>query len=189
MQDEQMLRAAVEQATRNYHTYPSNFNEVRAEYQQRYGDRNWIGKLTADVYGKRPPGQSGFAKGTAEYRQASKEYYAARRNIERWEQGTRSPGAAAKARLQEIGRELPPLKRNAPPGGLKFTVDFYAPADSEHAGQRTRQAQISLDYPTAVQFVQEPNWPDLWDLWFDDGNDIYGEDGDYAADVFGVSAA
>lgn len=189
MQDEQLLRAAVDRATRNYNVYPSSFREIREDYRARYGERAWIGKLTADLYGIKTPGQSGFAKGSPEYRQASREYYSARRNIERWEQGTRSPGVDARERLKAIGRELPPLRRDVPPDGLTIVVNFRAPADGSHGSSRTRQATMTLDYAFAVQFVQNPNWTDLWNLWFDGGADIYGEDGDYPADVYEISVA
>jgi hypothetical protein len=189
MQDEHLLRAAVEQAVAPYAIYPSSFAQIRTEYEQQYGKRGWIAHLTTDLTGKQPPSARGISSKSPEYKAAQAEWKEARRNIERWNQGTRSPGPAAREHLKEIGRTLPPLGQDAPPQGLTLTVDFYAPADSEHASQRTRQAIISMDYPTAVQFVQDPNWADAWDLWFDDGDEVYGEDGDYAADVFGVSAA
>lgn len=189
MQDERMLREAVEQAVAGYKIYPSRFEQIRPEYEQRYGKRGWIAHLTTDLTGKLPPAARGISSKSPEYKAAQLEWKEARRNVERWNQGTRSPGAAAREKLKEIGRTLPPIGQDAPPGGLTLTVDFYAPVDSEHASQRTRQAIISLDYPLAVQFVQNPTWADVWGLWFDDGDEIYGEDGDYPADVFGVSAA
>jgi len=94
-----------------------------------------------------------------------------------------------KAAFREIGRTQEPLRRDAPPGGLTFKVDMQVPRDSEHSSARRRQAVIWMDYGTAVQFVQNPNYTDLFELWFEGGGDTYGEDGDYIVDIVGVSAS
>lgn len=188
MQDEQLLRAKVEAAIAAYKRHPETVQQIGTVYEERYGKRGWIAHLTTDLTGKQSPKARGISSKSPEYKAASAEWKEARRNVERWNKGTRSPSPAAREKLKELGRTLPP-EQGVPPGGLKIRVDFYAPSDSEHSYQRTRKADIELSQVEAYQFVQEPNWPDLWDLWFDDGNEVYGDGGDYAADVFGISVA
>lgn len=172
--NQEILNAAVDNATRNYNTYPSSFSQVQEQYKEKYGERRWIGQLVQDMRGLSP--------------KDGREYKSARRQVERWADGTRSPGKAAQGQLKEVGKTLEPIKRDAPPGGLTFSVDFKVHGEKKH-GKRDRHADIKLDYATAVKFVQNPNYSDLFDEWFDDGGDAYGEGGDYEADVYNVSAA
>lgn len=180
--DKQLLQNAVDQATANYNTYASSYRELREVYQREYG-ANWNKQLAHD-----------YAQ------QAHVQEASGRKQINRYEaflRGSSSPQARnpdrptgrTKEALREVGRTQEPIKKDAPPDGLRFTVDMKVKKDSEHSSARTRQADIYMDYQTAVKFIQDPNYYDLFNEWYDGGGDNYGEDGDYEADIYSVSAA
>lgn len=172
------LNDALHGATKDYNVYPTSFKDVAEGYKEKFGQHGWIGELAKRISGsegKRGP-----------------EYLAARRSIERVASGQyKSVGKAEyKAGLVEAGKTLDPLQKDAPPTGLTITVAFHAPEDKGHR-KRDREMTVHLDHATAVQYINQaqPDYSFLFDEWFDDGGDAYGEDGDYEADILYVSAA
>lgn len=177
----ELLQDAIDQATRSYNTYPSSYREIREGFQNKAGQLDKSGLIAALV------GQTHQSEASV------------RRQVNRYEMflsggsgQARNPDRATgkyREAFQQIGQTQEPTRRDAPPGGLTFVVDMRVPKDSEHSSARTRQAIITMDYQTAARFVQnpDPTYYDLFDEWFDDGGEAYGEDGDYEVDITGVS--
>lgn len=180
-QDQELLQVAIDQATANYNTYATNYRDLRENYAAAHG-KNWRQELARDI----------AARSDIQVRSAM-------RTISRYEAYLTGSGSQARnpdhprgnmrEALREIGRTVEPLQRDAPPDGLRFKVDMKVGRDSEHGSARRREADIYMPYNIAVQFIQDPNYYDLFDQWYDGGGDNYGEDGDYEADIYSVSAA
>jgi hypothetical protein len=188
------LNKAIEDATRAYWTFPSSFSDISEKYKEIYGERAWQGKLATAITGAKPAGQSGFAKGTDEYKAANTKYKTARKQVERHttgeHKGFKLPSAREK--LAEIGKTLDPLTKDAPPGGITFTIKFKAPGDSEHSHSPRQRVTppLHLDHQQAVQYInqEQPGYDTLFDEYFSDGGNCYGEDAAYEADIVSVSA-
>ena len=165
--------------------YPSSFDAVREGYKEQHGDKGWIGKLATQMSGSVPDAQSGFKKGTPEYKANHTAYNSARKQIERWNHGT-SPKEANADRIAKAGQTLNPIGHKAPAGGLTVTVKFNAPGDRSHA-PREREFTITMDATTAQEFASAPDYDFLFESWFEGGAEAYGDDGDYEAENVQVS--
>lgn len=194
---DELLANAVDRAAPN--VYAGSFQELRTAFRETYGDRSWMGKLATAMSGKMPPSQTGLTKGSAEYKRAEREYNSARRTVERYEKfqkdptnkNAHNPANAPKVTREQFvkaGKTVEPLRRDVPPGGLKFKVEFRTSGESGH-GSRTRTAIITMSSAAAYDFANNPSYWGLFENWFDGGGDAYGEDGDYEVDVVSVTPA
>lgn len=195
MNYEPLNRALGELATP---VFPSSFEDIYSQYKEQHG-RAAIGLLATAVTGKVPASKSGFTKGSAEYKSASREYASARRQIERHVTGQyKNFSDATQNKLKEIGQTLNPIRKELPGQGVKIEIKFKSDGDGSHSS-RNRTATIEMsgpelydyanDFVNGVKDAKQPQYADLFDLWFDDGGDVYGEDGDYEGDVTGVTIA
>lgn len=177
-----LLQNAVDSATRNYNTYPDSYRQIREGFEDRSGNLR-KGQLIEALAVQTGQSESSVRRQVNRYEMFLSGGSGQARNPDR-------AGPAYRAAFKEIGRTQEPTRRDAPPGGLTFEVHMKVPKDSEHGSSRRRKATITMDYNTAAQFVQNPNYDDLFDAWFDGGADTYGEDdGDYLVDIESVDAA
>lgn len=174
--------------------FPTEFGDIYDQYKKEHG-RAAIGLLATAVTGKVPASKSGFARGSAEYKTAAREYSTARRQIERHVTGQyKSFSSGIQDKLKEIGQTLNPIRKELPGTGVKIEIKFKSDGDGSHSS-RNRTAVVEMSGPELYDFAndwlnvkdaKQPQYADLFDLWFDGGGDVYGEDGAYEADVTGV---
>jgi len=92
----------------------------------------------------------------------SKEYKAARRNVERWLQGTRKPGKATKEKLSELGKQF----KKPAPDRIKLDGQIAVNGSGkEYTRKRTVNVHISEDDWDALSELAEDEEAEseLWD--------------------------
>lgn len=127
-------------AIMDYNNHQYSPRELVSEYG---GDKTGIGKLAAAMIGK------SYERGISK----DPEYKAARRNVERYLQGTRKPGEAGKEKLNEIGKKKAPIK--AP---KKITLDGTLAVNGR--GDKYERDR-TVDIPPSGQSLSDEVWNDL----------------------------
>lgn len=161
MSSEDLLKSYINRATEPYTTYPSTFREIREGFREKY-DGHWTREM-AKATGVTPRQIQRFeAYVTGSGKQA--------RNPDNVQKAT-------KTAFIEAGKTLDPLRRDVPPGGLTITVKG-SQGSGKH--ERTREFTATMDYQTALQFVQDPTLEDLFDEIYPDWDDavevLFGDD-------------
>lgn len=186
---DQILREPLDKATRRYNTYPGakHFPDLKAQYIEKYGQRNWTAQLTKDVFGTSKTDKLKYAKGSEQYAAAELKYNNNLRLIQRYGKGTIDPARAnptVQKKLDKIGKTLEPVQRGAPKRGLTVTI-------SGTQGQRDRDFTVRMDYQFALQFVQDPTLKDffheLYPRWKNAEGVLFGAEGDDSGNLEDVT--
>jgi len=170
MSPQERLEAEIERICAPYNEYMSSFDEIAEHYQDNHSQHGWIRAMIGDMYGIGPS--------------QKKEYSAARRKIERWVDGTTSPGKKAQQELAALGRKLDPIAKGAPPDGINIRIKGkFNPSPKRKAkGEppREREIEIRLTGSDAIDFVNDPSLAQVFEM--------YGVDGEQFVDMLDDSA-
>ncbi|SRR5260221_385741 len=146
--------------------YMKSYGELKDYYQDKYGNRGWMGALAQAIAGS--DARSG------------KEYLAARRAVERREAGTHQGfGKEYTAKVPEVGKQLPPTHYEAKGGQVSFTIR------GEQQGRGERDIKVTLRGDAAYDFVNNPSYDKLWSA-YGVAPELF-DDGDYALDITSIS--
>lgn len=177
MQDESLLQAAIDKVS--VETYRTSKTDVIEYYKDQHGESGWRSAIARDLVGivKNKKGED-----------------VSYRNIRRRFEGTRAESAKATKGGQDykaLGEKLPSLGRT--PKGNSITIIITGTQVADRKAKTTRDRRITATFTgtDAYQFVNNPNYRDIW-LGYAEGNEDIAdllEDGEYAIDVGGVSAA
>jgi hypothetical protein len=148
--------------------YRTTFDEIRDYYEDKFSSRDWIGQMAQAMTDS--PTRNG------------PKYRAARRNIERWISG-RNPSAKSQKKLEELGRNLPPIGRKVPPGFTIRVKGKFNPSPKRKAKgekERDRTIEVSFTGSDAVDFADNPSYEEFFER--------FGVDGEAFADMLDDSA-
>jgi hypothetical protein len=163
--DGQELRDAIEAKTDA--VYMSSYEELKDYYQDKHGARHWIGAFAQALSGS--PTRS----------RGDKAYSRARRTIERHESGQyKKFGKDVAQKFEQIGKSLPPVRREIPGGKLELTL-------RAKQGNRERSWTVTFSGSDAYSFMENPsyraffeaaNYPDYVIDMFEDGDYMLSEE-------------
>jgi hypothetical protein len=141
-----------------------------------------------DTYGKKWTSVGAeLRSGTSDTK--SREYKSAQRSFQGGREHSTPRTAADKESWSKIGRQLPSVSRELKPGKDSITITVQGDQkNGKRGGTRPRTIEVTFSGPSAHDFINNPNFPDIWDEYFDGGSEVM-EDGDYEVEVTGVSAS
>jgi len=123
-------------------TYMRSYGELKDFYQDKFGQKGWIGGLAQAITGS--DARSG------------KEYLAARRSIERYEKGQFATMKKYTPELPRVGKQLPPTGRSLPGG--QFTIEVKGEQSDSKGGTRPRSFKATFQGSEALGFANNPSY-------------------------------
>jgi len=155
------------------------YHQTRAEvieaYQDQYGDAGWRSQIISDLVA-----QTGKSRATV-----SREFqYDKRLGMERYK--SEHVTKATSAKYEQLGQALGPIRRELNPGQDSITITVKGEQSNGRGGIRDRAITVTLSGSNAHDWVNNPNFGDIWDEYGFDFDEA--EDGEYALDNVSVSA-
>lgn len=135
--------------------YPSTFDEIQSIYEDQYG-RNWRPRLADDLYPH-----------VEQVRTVKDPRGAALRTIQRHAKGDyKALNSRYIDALKELGREMKPVRYDAPEGGIQIDFNGYVQI-SEECEERDFSELVSGS--DAFELVNNPAFSDLMNAYFPPG--------------------
>jgi hypothetical protein len=147
-QDIDMLKAAVD--SKFVDVYAKSRGDVVEYYKEAYGSQ-WKSHLSMALSGTSD-------KSSRAYKSASRQFQFDKRKGKERYLGEKQT-TATKARYEQAGKQIPPIKRKLPGDKLTVTVTGKQYDYSKRPG---RSISVTFTGPDAYSFAYSPNYRDIW---------------------------
>ena len=171
-----IFRKAIDDVTTP--VYMTKAQDIVDYYKDAYGAKNWSKKIVDDIMAL-PDNK--LKRGSIN-RQFE---YDGKKGFERYKSPKMQSGWLG--RFKQLGEKLPPVGRKFEKDSINFVITGTQSAGAGRP-RRNRTIRVTLSGDKAREWVDKPNWDDIWDEYgYDFGEND--EDNDYSLHDVSVSAS